>query len=69
MAQERTDLVSGFRRKNVFEFASLLFDFSLAVHGEAIGEQALREAVAANDVGGALTAPGRKFDNHAAVAG
>ena len=69
MAQEGADLVGGFGRENVFELAGLLFDFGFAVHGEAVGEQALGKAMAADDIGGALTAAGCEFDDHAAVAG
>ena len=54
MPEERADLVRRFRRQDVFELASLLLNFGLAVHGQRIGKEALREAVAANDVGGAF---------------
>ena len=69
MAKERANLVGGFGRKDVLELAGLLFDFGFAVHGKAVGEQALSKTVPANDVSGALTPAGREFDNHAAVAG
>ena len=49
MTQERADLVRRARRQDVFELAGLLFDFRLTVHGEAVGEEALGQAVAAND--------------------
>src|SRR5579863_475858 len=65
VAEECAYLVGGFGRENVFELAGLLFDFGFAVHGEAVGEEALREAVAADDVGGALTAAGREFHDQA----
>jgi hypothetical protein len=69
MAKECAYFVGGFGRKNVFELAGLLFDFGFAVHGEAVGEQALGEAVTANNIRGALTAAGREFHDHAAIAG
>ena len=69
MAQEGADLVGGFGRQDVLELAGLLFDFGFAVHGETVGEQAFGKAMAADDIGGALAAAGREFDNHAAVAG
>src|SRR5580692_2108463 len=69
VAQECADFIGGFGRKNVLELAGLLLDFGFAVHGEAVGEQALSQTVTANDVGGALTAAGREFNDHAAVAG
>jgi hypothetical protein len=69
VAQEGADLVGGFGGQNVLELASLLFDFGFAVHGETVGEQAFGKAVTTDDIGGALAAAGREFDNHAAVAG
>src|ERR1700722_330126 len=69
MAQECADLVGGFGREDVLELAGLLFDFGFAVHREAVSEQTLGKAVAADDVGRALTAAGCQFDDHAAVAG
>ena len=68
MAEEGADLVGGFGRKDVLELAGLLLDFGLAVHGQAVGEQALGQAMAADDVGGALAAAGGEFDDQAAVA-
>ena len=69
VAEEGADLVGGLGGQNVFELAGLLFDFGLAVHGETVGEQAFGKAVTTDDIGGALAAAGREFDNHAAVAG
>jgi len=69
VAQEGADLVGGLGGQNVFELAGLFFDFGFAIHGEAVGEQSLSQAVAADDVGSALAAAGCEFDNHAAVAG
>ena len=69
MAEEGADLVRRFGRQDVFELAGLLFDFGFAVQGQAIGEQALGQPVAANDVGRALTSAGSELDDHAAIAG
>src|SRR5580658_4026153 len=41
MSKECTDFVSRFRRKNVLELAGLLLDLGFAVHGKAVGEEAL----------------------------
>ena len=41
----------------MLELARLLLDFSFTVHGERIGEEALGEAMAADNVGGALVFP------------
>ena len=67
VAQERADLIGGFGGQNVLELAGLLFDLGFTVHGQRVGKQALGEAVAANDVGGALVAAGSQFDDHRAV--
>ena len=69
VAQECAYFVGGFGRKNVFELAGLLFNFRFAVHGETVGEEALGEAVTANNIRGALTPAGREFYDHAAIAG
>ena len=61
VAQEGANLVGGFGREDVLELAGLLFDLGLAVHGEAVGEQALGKAVTANDVSGALAAARGQF--------
>jgi len=68
MAQECAYFVGSFGREDVLELAGLLLDFGLTVHGETVGEEALGEAVSADDIGGALTAAGCEFDDHAAVA-
>jgi hypothetical protein len=68
VAQERAYLIRRFGRQDVFEFAGLLLDFGLAVHGEAVCEEALGKAVAADDAAGALTSAGSQFDNHRAIA-
>ena len=69
VVEEGADLVGGFAREYVLELASLLLDFRFTVHGERIGEQAFRQAVAADDVGGALVSAGGEFDDRGAVAG
>src|SRR5580693_6813267 len=67
VAQEGAYLVGGFGRENVFELAGLLFDFGFAIHGEAVGEESLGEAMAADDAAGAFAATGRQFDDHRAI--
>src|SRR5207237_8225638 len=67
MSQEGANLVGGFRRKNVFELARLLFDFSFAVEREAVSEQAFSQAVTSNDIGGALASAWSQLNHHAAV--
>ena len=54
MPQERADLVGSFGRENMLELARLLLNLRFAFERQAVGEQPLREAMAANDVGGAL---------------
>lgn len=68
MVEEGADLVGGFGREDVLELAGLLLDFGFAVHGKRIGEEALGEAVAADDVGGALVPTRSEFDDRRAVA-
>src|SRR5437879_8248540 len=67
MTQKRADLVRGFGREDVLEFARLLLDLRLAIQSQAVGKQPLRKPVPANDVGGTLAPTRRKLDNHAAV--
>src|SRR5271155_5664425 len=67
--EESADLVGGLGRQYVLELASLLLDFGFAVHGERIGEEALGQAVAADDVGGPLLSTQGQFDDCRAVAG
>jgi len=69
MIEESADLVGGFGREDVLELASLLLDFGFAIHGERIGEEALGETVAADDVGGALVASRGELDDGGTVAG
>ena len=67
MTQERADLVRGFGREDVLEFARLLLDLRLAIQSQAVGKQPLRKPVPADDVGRALAPARCKLDNHAAV--
>jgi hypothetical protein len=69
VVEEGTDLVGGFRREYVLKLAGLLFNFRLAVHGERIGEEALGQAVPANNVGGALMSARGEFDDRLTIAG
>ena len=48
--QKRADLVCGFWRQNVLELTGLLFDFSFAVHGQAIGKQPLCQPMPADNL-------------------
>jgi hypothetical protein len=68
VAEERADLVGRFGGEDVLELAGLLLDLGFAVHGEAVGEKALGQAVATNDVAGAFAAARREFDDQGAVA-
>jgi len=68
MTQEGADFIRSARREDVLELTSLLLDFAFAVHGEAVGEQALGEAMAADNADGAFAAPACEFDDLTAVA-
>jgi hypothetical protein len=63
VVEEGADFVGGFGREDVLELAGLLLDFGFAVHGERIGEEALGQAMAADDVGGALMSARGEFDD------
>ena len=67
MAEEGADFIRRFGRKNVLKLACLLLDLAFAVHGETVGEQAFRQAMASNNAGGTLPSAGREFDNDAAI--
>ncbi len=54
MSKERADLVGRFGREDMLELAGLLLDFRLAIHGQAIGEETLGQAVTADDAAGAF---------------
>ena len=68
MPEKRTYLISHSWTEDVFKLAGLLLDFAFAIHGEAVGEQALGEAMAANDADGAFTPPIGEFDDETAIA-
>ena len=68
MPEEGADFIRRFGGKNMLKLACLLLDLAFAVHGETVGEQAFRQAMASNNAGGALAAARREFDNDAAVA-
>src|SRR5437867_3870096 len=69
MAEEGADLVGCLGGEDVLELAGLLLDLGLAVHGEAVGEEALGEAVTADDAAGALASAWSQFDDQRAVSG
>ncbi len=69
VVEESADFVGGFGREDVLELAGLLLDFGFAVHGEGIGEEAFRQPVTADDVGGTLVSARGEFDDRGAVAG
>ncbi len=52
----------------MFKLASLLLDFGLAVHREAVGEQALCQTMSANDAACFFTSPGRELHHQRSVA-
>src|SRR5579864_375826 len=56
MAQKSADAVSGLGREDVFEFAGLLFHLLLIIDFEGLREQTLGQTVAADNIGGTLTA-------------
>ena len=59
MAEEGAYLIRGFGGEDVFEFAGLLLNFGLAIHGEAVGEEPFGETVAANNASRPLPASRR----------
>ena len=69
VSEEGAYLVGGFGREDVFELAGLLLDFRFAVHGQAVGEQALGQAMAADDAAGAFAAARSEFHDQSAIAG
>src|SRR5208337_3004947 len=68
MPKECTNLVRRFRRKNVLELASLLLDLRLAIHGQAVSKQALRQPVTPDDASRSFAAPRREFHNQCPIA-
>src|SRR5580700_6276408 len=67
MSQERADLVGRTGREDVLELAGLLLDLGFAVHGKAIGEKALGQAMTTNDAAGLVAPTKRKGHYRAAV--
>src|SRR5579862_119086 len=67
MTEEGADFVGRLGRENVLELAGLLLDLRFAVESQAVGEQALGQAVAANDVGRPQSAARSKFHDQAAI--
>ena len=68
MSEKSADFICRFWGQDVLELTGLLFDFRFAVHGEAIGEESLRQPVTADDAGGATAAARRKGYDSAAIA-
>src|SRR5580704_15492077 len=54
MPKKRADFIRRLGRKNVLELAGLLLDFRLAVHGQAIGKETLRQPMPPDDAARAL---------------
>src|ERR1700752_171924 len=54
VSEEGANLVSRFRGEDVLELASLLLDLGFAIHGEAVGKEALGQAMATNDTASAF---------------
>ena len=52
MSEERADFFRGLGREDVLELARLLLDLHLVLHVQGLHEQALGQAVAADDVRG-----------------
>ena len=69
MSQERADFIRRFLRKNVFELAGLLGDLCFTFHVQTVGEKALGQAVAANNITCAFTSSMCHLDHVAAFRG
>ena len=67
MSEKRANFVGRFRREDMLELARLLLDFGFAVHGKAIGEEALRQSMTPDDASGTLAPARGEFDDHCAV--
>ena len=63
MSQERTDLVRRFRRKDVLKLAGLLLDFSLAVHGKAVGEEPFGQPMPPDDAASLFASARRELND------
>jgi len=59
--EKRADLIRRFRREDVLELACLLLDFGFAVHGQAVGKQALSQPVTADNAARAFPAARREL--------
>jgi hypothetical protein len=62
--EKSADLIGGFGRKYVLELARLLLAFGFTVHGQRVGEEALCQPVATDDIGRALMSPRSQFNDH-----
>jgi len=69
MSEESADLISNFRRENMFEFAGLLLDLFLIFNMQSLDEEPLGEAVSADDVLCALASALGKVQAEFAVVG
>jgi len=65
--KKRADLVGRFRRQNMLEFAGLLLDFRFTVHGQAVCEEALCEAMAADDASGLFASAGSELNDQRSI--
>src|ERR1700722_13673892 len=63
VSEERANLVRRFRRKNVFELASLLLDLRFTVKGKAVGKKPPREPVPPDNAASALAPARSELDN------
>ena len=68
MPEERADFIRSFGRQDVLKLASLLLDFRFAIHGQRVGEEALRETMTPDNVGGPLLSTWRQFDDRRTIA-
>ena len=68
MPKERADFIGSLVRQDVLELAGLLLDLRLAVERKAVGEQALRQPMAADNVRGALAPTRGELDDRASIA-
>ncbi len=68
MSQERAYLVRRFWREDVFELAGLLLDFGFAVHGQAVGEEALGQAMAPDDATRLFAPAGSQLNYQGSIA-
>ena len=69
MTKESADFVGSFRREDVLKLTCLLLYFRFAIHGQRVGEKALGQTMAPNDIGGPLMSARRQLDDCGPVAG